>query len=82
MPMSLGALVGLGLFWGANLFKEDQNMPDDEATLDYVLDKLVIFGDPQSGADQILASREETGPFKTRPNQITPAIPPSHSKPP
>lgn len=48
----------------ANLFKEDQNMPDDEVTLDYVLDKLVIYGDPSSVADQILALREETGPFK------------------
>lgn len=47
-----------------NLFKEDQNMPDDEVTLDYVLDRLVIHGDPASVADQILALREETGPFR------------------
>ena len=47
-----------------NLFKEDQNMPDDAVTLDYVLDRLVIHGDPQSVTDQILALREETGPFK------------------
>ena len=33
-------------------------------TLDYVLDKLVIYGDPSSVADQILELREETGPFK------------------
>lgn len=47
-----------------NLFKEDQNMPDDAVTLDYVLDRLVIHGDPSSVADQVLALREETGPFK------------------
>lgn len=47
-----------------NLFKEDQNMPDDDVTLDYVLDRLVIHGDPNSVADQILELREVTGPFQ------------------
>lgn len=47
-----------------NLFKEDQSMPDEEVTLDYVLDRLVIHGDPDSVADQLLALREVTGPFK------------------
>lgn len=46
-----------------NLFKEDQNMPDDDVTLDYVLDRLIIHGDPQSVADQVLEFRETTGPF-------------------
>lgn len=46
-----------------NLFKDDQSMPDDDVTLDYVLDRLVIHGDPQSVADQILALREQTGRF-------------------
>lgn len=46
-----------------NLFKEDQEMPDDDVTLDYVLDRLVIHGDPDSVADQVLAFREETGAF-------------------
>lgn len=46
-----------------NLFKEDQNMPDAEVTLEYVLDRLVIYGDPSSVADQVLAFREVTGPF-------------------
>ena len=46
-----------------NLFKEDQDMPDEDVTLDYVLDRLVIHGDPASVADQILAFREVTGPF-------------------
>ncbi|MEP2780866.1 MAG: LLM class flavin-dependent oxidoreductase [Pseudoruegeria sp.] len=47
-----------------NLFKEDQNMPDDDVTLDYVLDRLIIHGDAESVADQILEFREVTGPFK------------------
>ena len=46
-----------------NLFKEDQNMPDSEVTLDYVLDRLIICGDPSSVTDQILAFREEVGDF-------------------
>lgn len=46
-----------------NLFKEDQNMDDDAVTLDYVLDRLVIHGDPASVADQVLAFQEVTGPF-------------------
>ena len=46
-----------------NLFKEDQEMPDDAVTLDYVLDKLVIYGDPSSVAEQVLAFREQIGDF-------------------
>jgi alkanesulfonate monooxygenase SsuD/methylene tetrahydromethanopterin reductase-like flavin-dependent oxidoreductase (luciferase family) len=46
-----------------NLFKEDQDMPDDEVTLDYVLDKLVIYGDPSSVTDQVLAFRDQVGDF-------------------
>lgn len=47
-----------------NLFKEDQNMPDDEVTLDYVMDRLVIHGDADSVADQLLQMRADMGPFK------------------
>lgn len=46
-----------------NLFKEDQNMPDSDVTLDYVLDKLVIYGDPASVADQVLEFRDYIGDF-------------------
>ena len=46
-----------------NLFKDDQDMPDEEVTLDYVLDRLVIHGDPSSVTDRLLAFREETGTF-------------------
>ena len=47
-----------------NLFKQDQNMPDEDVTLDYVLDQLIIHGDAESVADQLLSAREEIGPFK------------------
>ncbi|MDJ0639598.1 MAG: LLM class flavin-dependent oxidoreductase [Paracoccaceae bacterium] len=46
-----------------NLFKEDQAMPDSEVTLEYVLDRLVIYGDPSSVADQLLNFRESVGDF-------------------
>lgn len=49
----------------SNLFKEDQSMPDDEVTLDYVMDRLVIFGTPDKVADELMAFREVTGPFGT-----------------
>jgi alkanesulfonate monooxygenase SsuD/methylene tetrahydromethanopterin reductase-like flavin-dependent oxidoreductase (luciferase family) len=45
------------------LFKTHREQPDDEITLDYVLDKLVIAGTPTSVAEQVLALREETGDF-------------------
>jgi alkanesulfonate monooxygenase SsuD/methylene tetrahydromethanopterin reductase-like flavin-dependent oxidoreductase (luciferase family) len=45
------------------LFKTDRDQPDSEITLDYVLDKLVIAGDPDEVADQVLALHAETGDF-------------------
>jgi len=49
----------------ANLFKDDPAMSDDDVTLDYVLDRLVIWGTPDKVADEVLALREEVGPFGT-----------------
>jgi alkanesulfonate monooxygenase SsuD/methylene tetrahydromethanopterin reductase-like flavin-dependent oxidoreductase (luciferase family) len=49
----------------ANLFKDDPAMSDDDVTLDYVLDRLVIWGTPDKVADDVLALREEVGPFGT-----------------
>jgi alkanesulfonate monooxygenase SsuD/methylene tetrahydromethanopterin reductase-like flavin-dependent oxidoreductase (luciferase family) len=45
------------------LFKTSREQPDEEITLDHVLDQLVITGTPDSVAEQILAFREQTGPF-------------------
>ena len=49
----------------SNLFKEDPDMPDAELTLEHVLDRLVICGTPDEVTDQLLAFREEVGPFGT-----------------
>ncbi len=46
-----------------NLFKEDQDMPDSDVTLDYVLDKLVIYGDVESVTEQVLEFRDYVGDF-------------------
>ncbi|MBU2664061.1 LLM class flavin-dependent oxidoreductase [Actinoplanes bogorensis] len=45
------------------LFKTRRDQPDDEITLDYVLDKLVITGTPESVTEQILALRDDIGDF-------------------
>jgi alkanesulfonate monooxygenase SsuD/methylene tetrahydromethanopterin reductase-like flavin-dependent oxidoreductase (luciferase family) len=45
------------------LFKTHRDQPDDEITLDYVMDRLVIAGEPSSVVEQILALREEVGDF-------------------
>lgn len=49
----------------ANLFKSDQNMHDDEVTLDGVLEDCVIWGTPDKVADEILQLREDVGDFGT-----------------
>lgn len=56
----LGKMKTLGRL---GLFKTSRDQPDDEITLDHVLDKLVIAGTPDSVAEQVLALREETGDF-------------------
>lgn len=45
------------------LFKSYREQPDEEITLDYVLDRLVITGTPESVAEQVLELREQTGDF-------------------
>ncbi|OZM77098.1 LLM class flavin-dependent oxidoreductase [Pseudonocardia sp. MH-G8] len=45
------------------LFKSSREQPDEEVTLDGVLDDLVICGTPDSVAEQVLAFREQTGDF-------------------
>ena len=49
----------------AEAFKEKRDMPDEAVTLDYVIDKLVIWGSPQTVTDKLLAFREEVGDFGT-----------------
>lgn len=49
----------------AELFKTDRSMPDEAVTLDYVCERLVIWGTPDKVAEELLAFREEVGPFGT-----------------
>lgn len=48
-----------------NLFKETQDQPDDEVTLESVFNRLVIWGTPDKVADEIMAFRDEVGQFGT-----------------
>jgi alkanesulfonate monooxygenase SsuD/methylene tetrahydromethanopterin reductase-like flavin-dependent oxidoreductase (luciferase family) len=45
------------------VFKSHKDQPDDEITLDYVMDHCVIHGSVNNVVDQILALREEIGDF-------------------
>jgi alkanesulfonate monooxygenase SsuD/methylene tetrahydromethanopterin reductase-like flavin-dependent oxidoreductase (luciferase family) len=49
----------------AELFKSSSAMADGDVTLDYICDKLVIWGSPNKVADEILKFREEVGEFGT-----------------
>lgn len=49
----------------ANLFKERQDQPDEEVTLEHVCNRLIIWGTPDKVADELLAFREEVGQFGT-----------------
>ena len=48
-----------------NLFKKDQSLPDEVATVDNCIDDLVICGTANSVVDQILAFRDHVGDFGT-----------------
>jgi alkanesulfonate monooxygenase SsuD/methylene tetrahydromethanopterin reductase-like flavin-dependent oxidoreductase (luciferase family) len=45
------------------VFKSHKEQPDEEITLDYVMDNCVFAGSVNKVVDQILAMREETGDF-------------------
>jgi alkanesulfonate monooxygenase SsuD/methylene tetrahydromethanopterin reductase-like flavin-dependent oxidoreductase (luciferase family) len=45
------------------VFKSHKEQPDEEITLDYVMDNCVIHGSVNKVVDQILALREEIGDF-------------------
>ncbi len=47
------------------LFKTRRDQPDDEVTLETICDKLIIYGTPESVADQLLAFQDEVGKFGT-----------------
>jgi alkanesulfonate monooxygenase SsuD/methylene tetrahydromethanopterin reductase-like flavin-dependent oxidoreductase (luciferase family) len=58
-------LTKLKMAGRAEAFKESRDMADADVTLDYVIDKLAIWGSPQKVADKLLAFREEIGDFGT-----------------
>ena len=45
------------------VFKSYKEQPDEEITLDFVMDNCVFYGTVNKVVDQILAMREETGDF-------------------
>jgi alkanesulfonate monooxygenase SsuD/methylene tetrahydromethanopterin reductase-like flavin-dependent oxidoreductase (luciferase family) len=47
------------------LFKEDTSIPDEQVTVDGVLEKLVTWGTPDKVVDDLLAFRETVGDFGT-----------------
>src|SRR5438309_5073142 len=47
------------------LFKTRRDQPDDEVTLEMICDRLIIYGTPDSVADQLLAFQDEVGQFGT-----------------
>jgi alkanesulfonate monooxygenase SsuD/methylene tetrahydromethanopterin reductase-like flavin-dependent oxidoreductase (luciferase family) len=47
------------------LFKTRRDQPDDEVTLEGICDKLIIWGTPDSVADQLLGFQDEVGKFGT-----------------
>ena len=53
------------MFGRSNLFKLDQNEPDERITPEYITNKLVIAGTVNSVVDQLLAFREQIGDFGT-----------------
>ena len=48
---------------GQAVFKDRQDQPDSEITIDYIMDKLVLHGSVDSMVDQILSLRQEIGDF-------------------
>jgi alkanesulfonate monooxygenase SsuD/methylene tetrahydromethanopterin reductase-like flavin-dependent oxidoreductase (luciferase family) len=48
-----------------NLFKPSKETPDQDITLDFVCDRLIIAGTPDKVVDDLLAFRAETGDFGT-----------------
>src|SRR3954453_6969083 len=47
------------------LFKTRRDQPDDEVTLEMICNKLIVYGTPESVADQLLSFQEEIGKFGT-----------------
>ena len=58
-------LMKLGKFRRLGAFKSRPDMPDDQVTLDYVMENIVIRGTPSEVTDRILQMHETIGDFGT-----------------
>jgi alkanesulfonate monooxygenase SsuD/methylene tetrahydromethanopterin reductase-like flavin-dependent oxidoreductase (luciferase family) len=58
-------LMKLGKFKRFGAFKSRPDMPDEQVTLDYVIDNIVIRGTVNAVVDRILAMHERIGDFGT-----------------
>jgi alkanesulfonate monooxygenase SsuD/methylene tetrahydromethanopterin reductase-like flavin-dependent oxidoreductase (luciferase family) len=47
------------------LFKSRREQPDDEVTLEMICNKPIIYGTPDSVADQLLSFQDQVGTFGT-----------------
>ncbi|MFO1067916.1 MAG: LLM class flavin-dependent oxidoreductase [Geminicoccaceae bacterium] len=47
------------------MLKNDPSMSDDDVTVDYCLENIVIAGSPKTVAEKLAAFREKVGPFET-----------------
>lgn len=47
------------------VMKNDASVPDDQFTIESLIDSMVIFGSPDTVTQKLKAFREETGPFGT-----------------
>ena len=58
-------MTKLAAFDGLSVMRDDPEQPDSELSLKRVLERLVIAGTPETVADQLLALRNDVGPFGT-----------------
>jgi alkanesulfonate monooxygenase SsuD/methylene tetrahydromethanopterin reductase-like flavin-dependent oxidoreductase (luciferase family) len=50
---------------GVAMWKRDEHQANSECTLDYFMEDVVVAGDPEHVTRQLLALREQVGPFGT-----------------
>ena len=60
-----GSAAWVGLAGFAQIMKGLEQFDDDLLTVDWAIDNIVIAGSPATVTEQLLAVREEVGPFGT-----------------
>ena len=46
------------------VMKDDPKQPDDEVTVEQLINSMVVYGSPATATEKLLAFRERTGPFQ------------------